>query len=56
VERGKLSGNIKMMAQEITKLERAAPHRQDDKRIVQGMLKEGNQSYLYYREPQGCIQ
>jgi len=47
VERGELPGNIRMMEREITKLEKAAPHQQDGKRIVQGMPKEGNQSHIH---------
>lgn len=47
VERGELPGNIKKMEQEITKLEKAAPHQQNGKRILQGMQKEGSQSHIH---------
>jgi len=47
IERGELDGNIQKLKQEITKLEQAAPHQQQGKRIVQGMRKEGNQSHIH---------
>ncbi|MCM4157586.1 MobB family relaxase [Gramella sp. AN32] len=47
VGRGELPGNITKMEREIHKLEKAAPHQQDGKRIVQGMPKQGNQSHIH---------
>ena len=35
------------MNREVSKLERAAPHQQNGKRIVQGMPKAGNQSHIH---------
>lgn len=46
-ERGELSGNIKKMEKEIARLEKEAPHRQNGKRIVQGMQKEGFQGHIH---------
>ena len=40
-------GEIKSLQRKISKLEREAPHQQDGKRIVQGMLKAGNQSHIH---------
>jgi len=47
IERGQLGGNIQKLKQEITKLEKEAPHQQQGNRIVQGMRKEGNQSHIH---------
>jgi hypothetical protein len=47
IERGEMQGNIKTWEQQILKLEREAPHQQNGQRIVQGMLKEGNQSHIH---------
>ncbi|WP_026837699.1 MobB family relaxase [Gillisia sp. JM1] len=47
VERGELSGDIKTMEREITKLEMTAPYQQNGKRIVQGMQKVGSQSHIH---------
>lgn len=47
VRRGELLGNVKAMQREISRLEKAAPHQQNGKRIVQGMPKEGNQSHIH---------
>ncbi|WP_418603572.1 MobB family relaxase [Hwangdonia sp.] len=46
-EQGRLDGNIKKMKSEIAKLEAEAPHRQNGRRIVQGMKKAGNQSHVH---------
>lgn len=47
IERGELQGNTKHIQKEITRLEQAAPHKQNGQRIVQGMLKDGNQSHIH---------
>ncbi len=47
VEQGQLDGNIKKMKSQIAKLETEAPHQQNGKRVVQGMLKDGNQSHIH---------
>lgn len=47
IERGEIAGNIKKMETEIIKLEKEAPYRQNDKRIVRGMPKEGSQSHIH---------
>ncbi len=47
IEQGQLDGNIKKMKSQISKLEAEAPHRQNGKRIVQGMKKAGNQSHIH---------
>ena len=47
VQDGRAEGNINKMNKEISKLEKAAPHQQDGKRIVQGMPKAGNQSHIH---------
>ncbi|WP_417364068.1 MobB family relaxase [Galbibacter sp.] len=47
IQDGRAEGNIKKMGKEIAKLERQAPHQQNGKRIVQGMLKDGNQSHIH---------
>ena len=46
IQEGRAEGNIRKLQKEIAKLERQAPHQQNGKRIVQGMLKEGNQSHI----------
>ena len=40
-------GNWAKMEREIARLERAAPHQQEGKRVVQGMAKAGNQSHIH---------
>lgn len=47
IEQGNMQGNIKSIKKEIARLENAAPHQQNGKRIVQGMKKEGNQSHIH---------
>ncbi|MBZ9632186.1 DUF5712 family protein [Salegentibacter sp. LM13S] len=47
IERGELVGDIKAKEVQILKLEREAPYQQNRQRIVQGMLKEGNQSHIH---------
>ncbi|MEX0315130.1 MAG: MobB family relaxase, partial [Allomuricauda sp.] len=47
IERGELSGDIQKLENEINKLEKAAPHQQNGKRIVRGMQKEGYQSHIH---------
>jgi len=47
IEQGQLDGNIKKMKSDIAKLEAEAPHQQNEKRIVQGMKKAGNQSHIH---------
>lgn len=47
VARDELSGSIARIEREISKLEKAAPHQQGGKRIVQGMPKEGKQSHIH---------
>lgn len=47
IERGEMEGNTQKIAKEIERLERSAPHQQNGQRIVQGMLKEGNQSHVH---------
>ncbi len=47
IEGGELVGNIKKLKQKINVLERTAPHQQNEKRIVQGMKKQGNQSHIH---------
>lgn len=47
IEAGKQSGNIRKLNKEIQKLESAAPHRLDGKRIVRGMAKPGPQNHVH---------
>ncbi len=47
IGRGELEGNIQALKKEIEKLEKAAPHKQNGQRIVQGMKKEGPQSHIH---------
>ena len=47
IEEGRLEGNISKMKAEILKLEQAAPHQLDGKRIVQGMAKGGDQTHIH---------
>ncbi len=47
IENGLMQGNIRKREIEIARLEARAPHRQDGKRIVQGMPKAGNQSHIH---------
>jgi len=47
IQKGRAEGNIKKMRKEIANLERQAPHQQNGNRIVQGMVKDGNQSHIH---------
>ncbi|WPY97072.1 MobB family relaxase [Christiangramia sp. OXR-203] len=47
IQKGEKEGSIKKIELEINRLEKSAPHQQNGKRIVQGMLKEGNQSHIH---------
>lgn len=47
IESGTMEGIIKRKEKEISKLEKEAPHQQNNKRIVQGMPKAGNQSHIH---------
>ncbi len=47
IKEGYSSGNVKQLEKEIEKLEIQAPHKQNGKRIVQGLLKDGNQSHIH---------
>ncbi|PKD15773.1 mobilization protein [Salegentibacter salinarum] len=47
IEHGELEGDIKAIELQILKLEREAPHQQNGQRIVQGMLKDGNQNHIH---------
>ncbi len=47
IEGRQQDGNIKKLRARITKLEAEAPYQQNGKRIVQGMLKDGNQSHIH---------
>lgn len=47
IEEGRSQGNIKILQEEIDQMEKVAPHQQGGKRIVQGMLKPGNQSHIH---------
>jgi len=47
IERGEMHGDIKVREGQILKLETEAPHQQNGQRIVQGMIKEGNQSHIH---------
>ncbi|WP_417888166.1 MobB family relaxase [Zunongwangia sp.] len=47
ISRGERMGNIKTLQKEIQRLEVAAPHRLNGKRIVQGMAKPGPQSHIH---------
>lgn len=47
IESGELVGNIKKIEQDISRLEKEAPHQQNGKRIVRGMQKEGFQSHIH---------
>lgn len=47
VERGVESGNVDRLKFKIAHLEKEAPHLQNGKRVIQGMLKEGNQSHIH---------
>ncbi len=47
IEEGRKNGNIKKLKLKIDRLEAAAPHQQNGKRIVQGMAKEGYQSHIH---------
>lgn len=47
INRGELQGNIKSIEGKIQRLEEQAPHQQNGERIVQGMIKDGNQSHIH---------
>ena len=47
IEEGREQGNIKKLQHKIERLEQEAPHKQNGKRIVQGMQKEGDQSHIH---------
>jgi len=47
IENGKLEGNISKLKKKINQLEQEAPYQQNEKRIVQGMKKDGNQSHIH---------
>lgn len=47
IQSGALQGNIQKIEKQIQKLEASAPHQLNGNRIVQGMLKEGNQSHIH---------
>ena len=47
IERGEMQGSIRSREEQIINLEREAPHQQNGQRIVQGMLKDGNQSHIH---------
>jgi hypothetical protein len=47
VHRGELEGKIKKLQQEIAQLKESTPHKIEDKMIVAGMKKEGNQSHIH---------
>lgn len=47
IQQENLEGSIKKLEKRITKLEKEAPHKQNGKRIVRGMPKEGSQSHIH---------
>ncbi|MCX2682178.1 DUF5712 family protein [Galbibacter sp. EGI 63066] len=47
IQRGEARGNIERLKLKAGKLEQQAPHRQNGKRIVVGMKKEGHQSHIH---------
>lgn len=47
IQSGEKEGSIKDLERKIVKLEQEAPHRQNGKRIVRGMKKEGSQSHIH---------
>ncbi|TMU50739.1 MobB family relaxase [Flagellimonas algicola] len=47
MENGEEQGNIEQLQERIRVLDRDAPHRQNGKRIVPGMAKEGHQSHIH---------
>ncbi|MBZ9650899.1 MobB family relaxase [Psychroflexus montanilacus] len=47
IEEGRRDGDLKAVKRKITDLEGQAPHQQNGKRIVQGMLKAGDQSHIH---------
>jgi len=47
IQAGEKEGSIKDLERKIVKLEQEAPHRQNGKRIVRGMNKDGNQSHIH---------
>lgn len=47
IEQGTIQGNIESKQQQTNNLEQQAPHRQNGKRIVQGMPKSGSQSHIH---------
>lgn len=44
---GEMEGSISSREQQISRLEKQAPHRQNGERIVQGMQKDGPQSHIH---------
>ncbi|PIB29650.1 mobilization protein [Maribacter sp. 4U21] len=47
IEEGRNTGNIKKLENQISRLEKQAPHQQNGKRIVRGMPKEGSQAHIH---------
>ena len=47
IEKGEITADPVQIKREIQKLEAAAPHKLNGKRIVQGMLKEGSQGHIH---------
>jgi hypothetical protein len=47
IEEGRREGDLKAIKRKITDLDSQAPHQQNGKRIVQGMLKAGDQSHIH---------
>lgn len=47
IQQGELDGSVKKMNKKILQLEKDAPHKQNGKRIVRGMQKEGLQSHIH---------
>ena len=47
ISRGELSGSTKSLEREIRQLQIKAPHRVNDKMIIQGMQKPGNQMHVH---------
>ena len=47
IEEGRNMGNIKKLENQISRLEKEAPHQQNGKRIVRGMPKEGSQTHIH---------
>ncbi|WP_298288782.1 MobB family relaxase [uncultured Lutibacter sp.] len=47
INNGEQIGNVQLLENQIKKLESNAPHKQNGKRIVQGMQKQGSQSHIH---------